>query len=290
MKPVGEARVSQYFGTNPSGFNPSGGHTGTDYAVPVGTPVVAIADGVVKAAGVIPGRYSDNPWWILPDWAGRVVVIDHGQFLTVSAHLSSETVTFGQRVSAGQVVAYSGASGGASTGPHLHFEVLPDGYDLTSSTYGRIDPAPYLTGLIPASTSEPAQEDEMPLTDAEYNRIGDVVVAKLMTFQPLDKTNTLGELINEYRSHVLQTQGLIGKVPSAVLNAEIPRGGQMPGKTSLGALVSWNDDHVIQILAAAAASAASDGAAVDQIKDAVKQAFTESVVKVDVHIEGAKNG
>lgn len=59
-------------------------------------------------------------------------------------------------------------------------------------------------------------------------------------------------------------------------------------KTTLAMMVAWNDDHVIQVLAAVAAAAASDGATVDQIKDAVKASIAESIVKVDVTVAGGQ--
>ena len=72
-------------------------HSGTDIAVPEGTPILAAADGTVK--------------------------LDHGGGLTtLYAHCSSICVTAGQQVKAGQVIAYVGHTGRA-TGPHLHFEV-----------------------------------------------------------------------------------------------------------------------------------------------------------------------
>ncbi|MFZ0269327.1 M23 family metallopeptidase [Caulobacter sp.] len=88
-------------------------HKGVDFGAPVGTPVLAAADGVVERT----------------DWAG-----DHGKRLrlrhadgweTVYAHLSAWRVSPGDQVRQGQVIALTGNSG-LSTGPHLHFEVLHD--------------------------------------------------------------------------------------------------------------------------------------------------------------------
>jgi len=88
-------------------------HRGVDFGAPVGTPVLAAADGVVETA----------------DWAGgygRMIRLRHANGIqTVYAHLSRWTVTSGQTVRQGQVVGLSGASG-LATGPHLHFEVLRD--------------------------------------------------------------------------------------------------------------------------------------------------------------------
>lgn len=89
-------------------------HSGTDIAVPEGTPILAAADGTVTVANA-----TDS-------WGGSYgyyVKIDHGDGLTtLYAHCSSICVTVGQQVQAGQVIAYVGQTGRA-TGPHLHFEV-----------------------------------------------------------------------------------------------------------------------------------------------------------------------
>ena len=79
------------------------------------------------------------------------------------------------------------------------------------------------------------------------------------------------------------------RVGDAVLDRPRASAGAMKGRqTSLGLMVAWNDDHVIQLLSAVAAAAASDGATVDQIKDAIKASIAESVVKVDVTVAGGQ--
>lgn len=89
-------------------------HSGTDIAVPEGTPILAVADGTVTIANA------------LDSWGGSYgyyVKLDHGSGLTtLYAHCSSICVTAGQQVEAGEVIAYVGQTGRA-TGPHLHFEV-----------------------------------------------------------------------------------------------------------------------------------------------------------------------
>ena len=89
-------------------------HSGTDIAVPEGTPILAAADGTVTIANA------------LDSWGGSYgyhVKLDHGGGLTtLYAHCSRICVTAGQQVKAGQVIAYVGHTGRA-TGPHLHFEV-----------------------------------------------------------------------------------------------------------------------------------------------------------------------
>ena len=88
------------------------GHTGIDIGAPEGTPIKAMADGVVKRA-----EKGDNGGY------GWLVVLDHGEGVTTwYAHQSEISVAVGDKVQAGQKVGAAGATG-RSTGPHLHFEV-----------------------------------------------------------------------------------------------------------------------------------------------------------------------
>lgn len=97
-------------------FHP--GHDGIDIGVPVGTPVVAAADGVVTFAGEQSGY-------------GTHVEVRHADgTVTTYSHLSEVDTIVGQKVRAGQQIAQSGNSG-HSTGPHLHFEVHPTEGTLT---------------------------------------------------------------------------------------------------------------------------------------------------------------
>lgn len=89
-------------------------HNGTDFATPTGTKIVAPGDGIVSM--VTDHRY-----------AGKYVVIEHGnKYRTRYLHLSKALVHKGQRVSRGQVIALSGATG-RITGPHLHYEFHVNG-------------------------------------------------------------------------------------------------------------------------------------------------------------------
>ena len=100
--------------TSPFGWRWGKIHTGQDMACPVGSPVRAIADGVVIFAG-----------W---DWAfGYKVELRHSDG-TVSwyAHNSRLKVSEGDVVATGQVISLSGNTG-HSTGPHLHLEIHPKG-------------------------------------------------------------------------------------------------------------------------------------------------------------------
>ena len=90
-------------------------HTGVDYAAPMGTPVVAIGDGVVIEKG-----YKGQ--------AGNMVKIKHNStYTTAYLHLSKYgKINVGSHVSQGQVIGYVGSTG-ASTGPHLDFRVWKNG-------------------------------------------------------------------------------------------------------------------------------------------------------------------
>ena len=85
-------------------------HNGIDLRATIGTPVYAVSDGVVMEA-------KDNPTGY-----GLYVALYHDDFGSLYAHLSELLVEKGQQVKAGDIVGYSGNTG-ASTGPHLHFEI-----------------------------------------------------------------------------------------------------------------------------------------------------------------------
>jgi len=156
-----KASISQNFGENPTAnirpgnpdywiiqqfgnYQPDG-HTGIDFSCKAGTEVRAVSDGTVLHIGWMGGTYASNPWWVAPDFAGYCAVIDHGSFIGIYGHCKdgSAKVAKGSRVREGQVFILSGNTGG-STGDHLHFEVLPDGYNLNARFYGRVNPLPYL--------------------------------------------------------------------------------------------------------------------------------------------------
>ncbi|ELP5727230.1 peptidoglycan DD-metalloendopeptidase family protein [Vibrio vulnificus] len=107
-------RLSSQF--NPHRLHPVTGrvapHNGTDFATPIGTPVMSTGDGTVILVR------KNHPF------AGNYVVIEHGsKYKTRYLHLSKVLVTKGQKVSRGQRIGLSGKTGRV-TGPHLHYELL----------------------------------------------------------------------------------------------------------------------------------------------------------------------
>ena len=120
--PINGARLSSPFGMRKhpiDGFNKM--HRGTDFAAPMGTPIMASGDGVVKKAGWCGG-------------GGNCVKIKHNStYQTIYAHMSkfARGIKTGVRVRQGQTIGYVGSTG-KSTGPHLHYEVLVNGKKVNS--------------------------------------------------------------------------------------------------------------------------------------------------------------
>ncbi len=109
-------RISSSF--NPTRLHPVtrriAPHNGTDFAMPIGTPVLTIGDGVVT-------RVENHPF------AGKYIEIQHGStYKTRYLHLNRHLVKRGDTVKRGQRIALSGNTG-RSTGPHLHFELHVNG-------------------------------------------------------------------------------------------------------------------------------------------------------------------
>ena len=122
--PINGARLSSPFGMRKhpiDGFNKM--HRGTDFAAPMGTPIMASGSGTIKKAGWCGG-------------GGNCVVIRHNStYQTVYAHMSkfAKGIKKGVRVKQGQTIGYVGSTG-KSTGPHLHYEVIVNGKKINSQT------------------------------------------------------------------------------------------------------------------------------------------------------------
>ncbi|WP_143109238.1 M23 family metallopeptidase [Dyella sp. OK004] len=127
LMPVDLAHITSQFGHRTDPFKQKRAfHAGIDFGAPRGTPVRAVADGVVVTST------TQRSY-------GKVVVIKHEHgYRTLYAHNSTLLVKAGQVIHAGDTIARVGSTG-RSTGSHLHFEVHRSGE--------RVDPSPYLVGL-----------------------------------------------------------------------------------------------------------------------------------------------
>ncbi|WP_249979103.1 peptidoglycan DD-metalloendopeptidase family protein [Vreelandella olivaria] len=119
----GNYRLSSNF--NPRRLHPITGrvspHNGTDFAMPIGTPVVAPANGRVERVG---NHHA----------AGRYIVVRHDNgYRTRYLHLSRPLVNQGDRIEMGERIALSGNTG-RSTGPHLHYEVIVNNTPVNAMT------------------------------------------------------------------------------------------------------------------------------------------------------------
>ena len=120
--PINGARLSSSFGMRKHpilGYNKM--HKGTDFAAPMGTPVMASGSGTVSLAKWCGG-------------GGNCIKIKHNStYETVYAHLKSfaKGIRKGKKVRQGQIIGFVGSTG-MSTGPHLHYEVIVNGEKVNS--------------------------------------------------------------------------------------------------------------------------------------------------------------
>lgn len=142
--PAAVISMSSNFGYRHDPFTgASAMHAGIDFKGPVGTPIMAAADGVVTYAGVHSGY-------------GNCVEITHANGLvTRYAHLSSFSVKLGQKVMRGIQIARMGSTG-RSTGPHLHFEVRLNGQAINPLKFLEANPDVLKVQAVTGSTGRNA--------------------------------------------------------------------------------------------------------------------------------------
>ena len=120
--PINGARLSSAFGMRKhpiDGFNKM--HRGTDFAAPMGTPIMASGSGLITRA-----RWCGG--------GGNCIKIKHNStYETIYAHMRNfaRGIKEGIRVKQGQIIGYVGSTG-KSTGPHLHYEVVVNGKKINS--------------------------------------------------------------------------------------------------------------------------------------------------------------
>ncbi len=119
VRPVPGIVTSEYGVQRVYNGNLQSVHRGVDFRGAMGTPIYAIADGIVATAE---GQY----------YLGNVVYLDHGQGVySIYGHMSDITVQKGDKVLAGQKVGTVGSTG-RSTGPHLHLSLTVQGISIDS--------------------------------------------------------------------------------------------------------------------------------------------------------------
>ena len=173
-------------------------HRGVDLGYPVGTPVAAAFDGIVRISkGSNTGGY------------GNLVVIRHDNGLeTYYAHLSRRLVNPGQMVKAGDIIGLGGSTG-RSTGPHLHFEIRYLGIDINPNklvdfaNYTLKYDTLYISGYSVSTPNPPSHEQQQqaaaakPQPKAVYYRVrkgdnlGRIAIKYHTTVSKIKKLNHL---------------------------------------------------------------------------------------------------
>lgn len=120
-------------------------HAGTDFPVPLNTPVYSTCDGEVVAVTSLTTSYGKHIK-IRATVNGSTVYIRY-------CHLNSFAVNVGDKVTSGQLIAYSGSTGN-STGPHLHYEVRNSNDRYGSSSNPNLNPRDYLPSTSYLFTSD----------------------------------------------------------------------------------------------------------------------------------------
>lgn len=135
-------RFSSPFGNRDMNGNGSNNHKGVDLAAPVYTPIYAAADGVVTNAGGKPGGAPIGGY-------ANTIVIDHGTYKTLYAHMRTDGILVkqGDTVLQGQLIGGVGNEG-ISSGPHLHFEICPSDQGTTYLCGNQIDPEDPRFGMV----------------------------------------------------------------------------------------------------------------------------------------------
>ncbi|MEV7608301.1 M23 family metallopeptidase [Microbacterium sp. NPDC089320] len=237
LRPCGDVRISSSWQGHKN-RNPPSGEPGTDYAVTTGTEIRAAANGVIvdrkDSTTTATGRYL-------------ALRADDGNYIRY-LHLQSSLVPLGARVSRGQVIAYSGASGfGSETGygPHVHVSLwiggTPVQLGFTNSVdfENYVDPGPY----------PPPPEDPVPLHKSTTYSWNTVVREGVWSRIPV----TAGEFFLAESSSAIKETGDIALYIGAV---GVTKGFQLravaESLNSSGVVVATSPQPAIEVPATAA--------------------------------------
>lgn len=168
-------------------------HAGTDFPVPLNTPVYSTCDGEVVAVTSLTTSYGKHIK-IKATVNGSTVYMRY-------CHLNSFAVSVGNKVTSGQLIGYSGSTGN-STGPHLHYEVRDTNDRYGSSSNPNLNPRDYLPGTSYSFTSDKNVEPIPPVlptgsqtvSDGEYH-----IVTALDTNMGLDVEGASSDLCANIR-------------------------------------------------------------------------------------------
>lgn len=204
--PPEHRRVTQHFGENPAFYRPFGldGHEGLDVSAPVGTPVTAMHAGIVTVLSA-PASY------------GRYATVEADWGLTLYAHLS-RALRDGEHVQAGELIGYSGNTGGTSTGPHLHIGVKPKPVDQGNGYKGWVNPLPLLQEgeRMEAARAEATGvrfeiEEIVRLQEEAKRHLDNAAVEKALAERcELQAKQRLRKLVDTKNGRAYRVEGLLG--------------------------------------------------------------------------------
>ena len=218
LVPPVNGRVSSGFGQRARG-----NHEGIDFAVPVGTPVLASTGGVVVYAGER-GNY------------GNLVTIQSPDGIeTRYAHLSALNVVKGDAVTAGQEIAKSGNTG-LSTGPHLHFEVRKGGTPIDPKT------------MLGSAAQTPGGANEMPGEPSSGQAQMSGSEGQSASMELGASASSMGSVIND-----ASTQNIVAESAPPQVSVSMEQGSQEAPASSIGAIqtpIDPNDPGPVGIDAA----------------------------------------
>jgi hypothetical protein len=171
--------ITQRFGENPQDYRVWSlpGHEGIDFGAPSGSPVYAVADGVISFSG------NSGPY-------GVHVTIQHDGFVSIYGHMSRTNTAAKQTVKAGEMIGAVGSTGN-STGPHLHLTLKVSGIQTGSYPAGIVDPYPYLFGL---GGKDPVVTDPQPRSQPGAEAVREPEKSYPMAFAA--KVHTPGDVLN----------------------------------------------------------------------------------------------